>query len=312
MQRLEQWAWFPFWQRGPIISDDSLEKLGVSVMGQIGAKQTGKLIIAPQTAKAGRNRAADFDSEREHFIIHHNTLRVFPKATHPKTSEHFLFSGAVLILPSPCLRMCVCIWRTWPEFVLAASHKRPSVQSDKVPISHSCDSDFLSECPTATEGLSIQARAHILTISSNTNSYSQWGAAETAVHSSLSVHRMTSSSCIVPQFVIASEQLYLARHNLTEKFSNIFVSMIINEFMLWMFTRTQQLCMYYIFSPSSCSSSPGVVGIKETTLGETVGAISKGNTASVWLKDAIERNHPCRLYSPNVCVVIWDIFEDRI
>ncbi len=36
------------------------------------------------------------------------------------------------------------------------------MQSDKVPISQSCDSDFLSVCQRATEGLSIQARAHIL------------------------------------------------------------------------------------------------------------------------------------------------------
>lgn len=40
-------------------------------------------------------------------------------------------------------------------FALAAAQKRPSVQSDKVPISQSCDSDFLSVCTAASEGWSI-------------------------------------------------------------------------------------------------------------------------------------------------------------
>lgn len=62
-----------------------------------------------------------------------------------------------------------------------SKHKRPSVQSDKVPISQSCDSDFLSVCQTATEGLSIQTHAHILPIPSNANSHGQWRTVKTTV-----------------------------------------------------------------------------------------------------------------------------------
>ena len=59
--------------------------------------------------------------------------------------------------------LCVCVYMNGLACICAGSiHKRPSVQSDKVPISQSCDSDFLSVCQTAAEGLSIQARAHIL------------------------------------------------------------------------------------------------------------------------------------------------------
>lgn len=78
-----------------------------------------------------------------------------------KTPQHFLFfSGFVLILSSS---FSLSVYMNDSACICAGSiHKRPSVQSDKVPISKSCDSDFLSVCQTAAEGLSIRARAHIL------------------------------------------------------------------------------------------------------------------------------------------------------
>lgn len=78
-----------------------------------------------------------------------------------KTPQHFLFfSGFVLILSSS---FSLSVYMNDLACICAGSiHKRPSVQSDKVPISQSCDSDFLSVCQTAAEGLSIRARAHIL------------------------------------------------------------------------------------------------------------------------------------------------------
>lgn len=87
-----------------------------------------------------------------------------------RTLSESLFLGNKLNPKSPkiqCFHLCslslsLCVCMNDLACICAGSkHKRPSVQSDKVPISQSCDSDFLSVCQTATEGLSIQARAHI-------------------------------------------------------------------------------------------------------------------------------------------------------
>lgn len=132
-------------------------------MGQIGAEQIGELIIVRQTPKSGRNPAAEFTS----LCLMYTCKNIISWFTNKiwnifQTTQHFLFSGFVLIR-SLFLCLCGCVYMNDLACICAGSiHKRLSVQSDKVPISQSCDSDFLSVCQTATEGLSIQARAHIL------------------------------------------------------------------------------------------------------------------------------------------------------
>lgn len=142
------------------------------VTGRIGSERIQELIIAGPPCQVELQLQISFHPHKrkqEHFMIFH----------HYQEMETVLFGKiwALFLLSSlfvrVCVCMCVCISMTWPVFVLAAIQKKPSVQSDKVPISQSCDSDFLSVCPTAAEGLSIQAHARIPPISSNTNSCSQ-------------------------------------------------------------------------------------------------------------------------------------------
>lgn len=81
--------------------------------------------------------------------------------TKHSTCPFFPWSDLLSLLIALWTWMCACM-NDLACICAGSKHKRPSVQSDKVPISQSCDSDFLSVCQTATEGLSIQARAHIL------------------------------------------------------------------------------------------------------------------------------------------------------
>lgn len=112
---------------------------------------------------------------------------IFHFSTGPKIWALILLSS-LCVYVYVCAYVCVCISMTWPVFVLAAIQKRPSVQSDKVPISQSCDSDFLSVCPTAAEGLSIRAHARVPPISSNTNSCSQLKTVMSALLSLSTLH----------------------------------------------------------------------------------------------------------------------------
>lgn len=128
----------------------------MSMMGQIGSERMGELIIVRQSQVEIQRE----DPPRSCFMCTNTkTLTSLKLAT--KTPQHFLFfSGFVLILSSS---FSLSVYMNDSACICAGSiHKRPSVQSDKVPISQSCDSDFLSVCQTAAEGLSIRARAHIL------------------------------------------------------------------------------------------------------------------------------------------------------
>lgn len=134
----------------------------------------------------------------------------FPQVTKKKSLNTSIFTGFVLLLSSA---LCVCVYMNDLACICAGStHKRPSVQSDKVPISQSCDSDFLSVCQTATEGLSIRARAHIL---SHLLKHKLTRPVENCEkHSYFFQHCMSSSTCVEGRKSLDCDKCYFFKQKL--------------------------------------------------------------------------------------------------